>query len=464
MIVVALAVGALAGFLFSQVKAKNVQASLLLAQQQTEVERKAKDDLQQRLQEATASAQELQAQLSDAKAQLSGVQAQLDAERERNSQESQLRQQQAEREMQLRQQQFQEQLRTVQEQFSTLATKVLDQTSDKLKAANNEEMKHITQPLRDNLDRLHEAIQTTNQETAKSTASLTSQLTAMAEQTRKIDTTATRLTNVMRGSNKLQGNWGELFLTEILEQNGFREGVNYDVQQTITDAHGNAMTNDDSGRRMIPDVILHYPKNEDVIIDSKMTIEAYYDYVNSESDVERKKYADDLVKSIRTQFMGLAKKDYSSYVKPPRHAIDFVIMFVPNEGALQLALATDKKLWSDAFDRHVFITSQQNLMAILKMIQMAWRQYTQTENQLRVYGLAEELLKRVGDFIKRFDKVKKDIDALHHDYDEAYSKAYTGRQSIVQKANELKQLGVKEASNYPIPEATLAVTADEELS
>ena len=188
-----------------------------------------------------------------------------------------------------------------------------------------------------------------------------------------------------------------------------------------------------------------------------MSIEAYYEYANGENDTLKKKYADDLVKSVRTQFTNLAKKDYSSYVKPPRHAIDFVIMFVPHEGALQLAMATDKKLWNDAFERKVFITSQQNLMAILKMIEIAWRQYTQTENQQRVYGLAEELLKRVGEFIKRFDKVKKDIDSLSKDYDEAYNKAYTGRQSIVQKANELKTLGVKEAANQPIPEAQFGI-------
>ena len=314
-------------------------------------------------------------------------------------------------------------------------------------------MRTLTTPLNDNLNKLHEAISKTNQETAKSTASLSEQLRAMAEQTEKMDVTATRLTNVMRGGNKIQGNWGELILTEILEQNGFKEGVNYDVQQTLTDAQGNVLLNDESGRRMIPDVILHYPKNEDVIVDSKMSIESYYEYVNCENDALKKKYADDLVKSVRTQFTNLAKKDYSSYVKPPRHAIDFVIMFVPHEGALQLAMATDKKLWNDAFERKVFITSQQNLMAILKMIEIAWRQYTQTENQQKVYGLAEELLKRVGEFIKRFDKVKKDIDSLSKNYDEAYNKAYTGRQSIVQKANELKVLGVKETGTYPIPEA-----------
>jgi DNA recombination protein RmuC len=169
----------------------------------------------------------------------------------------------------------------------------------------------------------------------------------------------------------------------------------------------------------------------------------------------KKKYADDVVKSIRTQFNSLARKDYSAYIKSPRRAIDFVIMYVPYEGALQLALARDPKLWNEAFEKQVFITSQQNLMAILKIIQIAWRQFNQTENQKHVYDLAEELLKRVGDFVKRFDKVGKDIESLHKSYDDAYKKAYTGRQSIVQKANELKQLGVKENATLQIPQAEI---------
>ena len=209
-------------------------------------------------------------------------------------------------------------------------------------------------------------------------------------------------------------------------------------------------------------MILHYPNNEDVIVDSKVSIDAYYNYVNTEDEGLKRKYAEDLVRSIRTQAFGLAKKDYSKYVQKPRKAIDFVIMYVPFEGALQLALATEPKIWGEAFDRQVLITSQQNLIAILKMIQIAWRQYAQTENQKKVFGMAEELLKRVGDFIKRFDKVKKDIENLHRDYDDAYSKAYTGRQSIVQKANELKQLGVKESANQPIPDTEPNLLEDEE--
>ena len=252
-------------------------------------------------------------------------------------------------------------------------------------------------------------------------------------------------------------------LTEILDAQGYKLGTDYDVQQTITDDKGNIVVSDESGKRMIPDVILHYPDNEDVVIDSKMSIDAYYQYVNTDDETLKRKFADYLVKSVRTQAVNLARKDYSRYITKPRRAIDFVIMFVPNEGALQLALAHDPKIWREAFDRHVFITGQQNLMAILRMIQIAWRQYAQTESQKKVFEMADEMIKRVGEFIKRFDKLKKDIDTLHKDYDDAYNKAYTGRQSIVQKANELKSLGVKESANYPIPEPqTLLNEEDEE--
>ncbi|MBF1574079.1 MAG: DNA recombination protein RmuC [Prevotella salivae] len=404
--------------------------------------------------------------LNESKLAVGTLHTQLEAERaqhqkeieslkDRFEHETELRNQQSSNEQQLRQKQFDQQLETIQEQFQNLASKILDQTTQKLKSENVESMSHITQPLKQNIEQLQQAIDKTNHETAKSTASLSEQLKSMAEQTAKIDASATRLSNVMRGANKVQGNWGELTLMNLLDSQGLRLGVDYDVQQTLSDDRGNVLTNEESGKRMIPDVILHYPNNEDIIIDSKMTIDAYANYMNAEDEIVKKKYADDVVKSIRTQFTSLSKKDYTSYIKAPRRAIDFVIMYVPYEGALQLALLTDPKLWHDAFEKKVFITSQQNLMAILKIIQIAWRQYAQTENQKRVYDLADEMLRRVGDFIKRFDKVGKDIETLHKDYDEAYKKAYTGRQSIVQKANDLKVLGAKESANAPIPETQM---------
>lgn len=434
--------GAVVGVLFMLNRKKAVQQTLMLTAQRLTQEETARQGLQQQLDASADDVRVLNDELTSMKVALASKQTQLEAEQEQNS-----------RETALRKEQFEQQLKTVQEQFANLASRLLDQTSVQLKAQNTESMKTLTDPLKENIDQLQRAIQQTNSETAKQTASLSQQLKEMSEQTSRINNTATRLTNVIRGGNKAQGNWGERMLTEILESQGFREGIDFDTQQVIT--------LEDGSRKLIPDVILHYPHNEDVVIDSKMSIEAYYLYVNTEDATWKQKYAQDLVRSIRSQMSGLAQKDYSSYVKPPRRAIDFVIMFVPNEGALQLAMQTDPRLWGEAFDKQVFITSQQNLMAILKMIQIAWRQYAQTENQKRVFGMAEELLRRVGEFIKRFEKVGKDIEALHSDYEEAYKKAFTGRQSIVQKANQLKELGVKETANLPIPPTEIECQNDE---
>ncbi len=427
-------------FLLINGKKKAIETQLFLVKQQMEQEQLGKQELEKRIELLQEEKDSLQNKMIQGQIDFQRVSSELESQKIFHSKESEMRREQ-----------FEQQLKTVQAQFSNLATQILEQTSERLKLTNSESLEHITKPLKVNLEQLQQAIQQTNHESIKNTASLTQQLKEMSLQTEKIENSAHQLTNVIRGGNQVQGSWGERILTDILETQGYIEGVDYDIQYTLTNEKGDAVRNDDTGKRMRPDVILHYPNNEDVIIDAKMSIDAYYKYVQTTEEGLKRKYATDLVNSIRTQAKNLSKKDYSSYVQAPRKAIDFVIMFVPNEGALQLALATEPRLWGEAFEKQVFITSQQNLMAILKMIQIAWRQYTQTENQKRVFSLAEELLKRVGEFIKRFDKIDADINNLRRHYDEAYNKAYTGRQSIVQKANELKELGVKESANQAIP-------------
>lgn len=427
-------------FLLINGKKKAIETQLFLVKQQMEQEQLGKQELENRIELLQEEKNSLQNKMIQGQIDFQRVSSELESQKIFHSKESEMRREQ-----------FEQQLKTVQAQFSNLATQILEQTSERLKLTNSESLEHITKPLKVNLEQLQQAIQQTNHESIKNTASLTQQLKEMSLQTEKIENSAHQLTNVIRGGNQVQGSWGERILTDILETQGYIEGVDYDIQYTLTNEKGDAVRNDDTGKRMRPDVILHYPNNEDVIIDAKMSIDAYYKYVQTTEEGLKRKYATDLVNSIRTQAKNLSKKDYSSYVQAPRKAIDFVIMFVPNEGALQLALATEPRLWGEAFEKQVFITSQQNLMAILKMIQIAWRQYTQTENQKRVFSLAEELLKRVGEFIKRFDKIDTDIINLRKHYDEAYNKAYTGRQSIVQKANELKELGVKESANQAIP-------------
>ena len=201
---------------------------------------------------------------------------------------------------------------------------------------------------------------------------------------------------------------------------------------------------------MRPDVVLHYPGQQDVVIDAKVSVKAYYDYVNEPVEALRQQLLDRHVASLRQHVKELAAKDYSRYIQQPRTAIDFVIMYVPNEGALQVALQRDPKLWAEAFERKVFISSTQNLFAILRMIQIAWRQHNQTENQKKIVMLAEQLVSRIGLFAERMTKMGRDINALSADFNDM-QKSVDGTRGILQKANEMKRLGIKEDVKHPIP-------------
>lgn len=353
-------------------------------------------------------------------------------------------------ETRLRQEQFQEQLNVVREQFHNLAANVLSKTSDRLKDENREAMEHITKPIGDSFAELQKAIVESDREAAKTAASLTERLRQVGEQAERMDRTATRLTNALRGDSKQAGDWGELVLQELLDSQGFKRGFDYDIQDTITDQDGFSVRNEDTGRSMRPDVVLHYPGNQDVVIDAKVSIKAYYDYVNEQAENVRQQMLDRHVQSLRSHVKELAVKDYSRYIQPPRTAIDFVIMYVPNEAALQVALARDPKLWAEAFDKKVFISSTQNLFAILRMIQIAWRQHNQTENQKKIVGLAEQLVSRIGLFAERTAKIGRDIDTLTTDFADM-QKSVDGTRGILQKANEMKQLGIKEDVKHPLP-------------
>jgi len=361
-----------------------------------------------------------------------------------------LLQQQHSMETNLRQKQFDEQLNVVREQFQNLASTLLTKTSDQLRSQNREAMEHITRPINDSFAELKKTIAESDKESARTAASLTERLRQVGEQAERMDKTATRLTNALRGDSKQAGDWGELVLQDLLDSQGFKRGFDYDVQDTLTDADGFIVRNEDTGRKMRPDVILHYPGNQDVVIDAKVSIKAYYDYVNETAEALRTQMLDRHVQSLRSHVKELAAKDYSRYVQPPRTAIDFVIMYVPNETALQVALTRDPKLWNDAFEKKIFISSTQNLFAILRMIQIAWRQHNQTENQKKIVGLAEQLVSRIGLFVERSQKVSRDLDLLRADYDDM-QKSIDGTRGIIQKAGELKRLGIKEDVKHPLP-------------
>ena len=356
-------------------------------------------------------------------------------------------------ETKLREKQFEQQLQTTREQLQNMAQQLMDAQAKKLKEENKESMGTITQPLKDAISEMRKAINDNTKDHTEQSASLREQLRLMMESNREIGEKAEGLANVLRRDNKVSGNMGEIILGDLLASQGLTEGIHYEVQARLRDEQGRPLKNDDTGREMQPDVILHYPQGQDAVIDSKVSLVAYQRYVNAETPEEKERALQEHIKSVRTHVTELARKDYSKYIKAPREAVDFVIMFVPFESSLQLALANDPTLWRDAFEKKVFVTGEQNLLGILHMIHLAWVQNQQAENQEKVFGIAEQLLDRLGDFIQRYQKMGEHLEVVHKDFESAGNKLFTGRQSVVQKGRELIDLGAKENANRRIPKA-----------
>ena len=376
---------------------------------------------------------------------------QLNLELRQKTTELHLLREQADKEAQLRAEKLAAQMDATKEQMTNLAQQLLERNAEKLKLENTESIGQITQPLKEAIGEMRRELTQNRETSAANSATFQEQLRQMLESNERVGEKAANLAQALRGDNKAQGNWGEVILGNLLSCQGLREGIDYDIQTRLRDDLGQDLKNIDTGASMQPDAILHYPHEQDVIIDAKVSLKAYDDYVNAQSEEERTAALAAHVRSIREQYQRLSKKDYSSYVQAPRKSIDFVVMFVPNESALQLALTADSKLWYDAFDHKVLIAGELNLMAILRIIQIVWRQYQQAENQQRVFLIAEELLDRLGDFLKRYQKLG---DALRNSlkaYEDAEKKVFSGRQSVVRKGNELKALGAKENPNRPIP-------------
>ena len=394
-------------------------------------------------------------QLESSAVRLAGAEKEnraLSARAEALAREIEILRRQAGEEARLRSEQFAEQLRTAKEQMTNVARQIMEQNASRLKEQNTENIGNITRPLRDAIADMRKAITDSMRDSAEHSASFREQIRQMVESNREIGEKAESLASVLRRDNKMAGNMGEIILGDLLASQGLTEGIHYEVQARLRDDTGRALKNEDTGREMQPDVILHYPQGQDAIIDSKVSLVAYSKYVNAATSEEKERYLQEHIRSVRAHVTELARKDYSRYVRSPREAVDFVIMFVPFESSLQLALANDPTLWREAFERKVFITGEQNLLGILHIIHVAWVQNQQAENQERVFGLAEQLLDRLGDFVKRYRDLGDVIGRVRKAYDFADKKLVSGAQSVIKKGRELVELGAKENPNRRLPQ------------
>lgn len=347
--------------------------------------------------------------------------------------------------------QFAERLKLVQEQLNTTTERLLKQRSEELDRTNRTQMDSILAPMKAVMAEMKKSMDDNRESFTRSTASLSEQLRQMHATTTSLGAEAEKLSKALQAGPKVQGDFGEMKLNDLLDKFGFTKGVEYDVQYTMRDSKGNVIRNDDTDDMMRPDVVLHYPDHKDVIIDSKASLTAFIGYVNAETDDERKRYLDEHVKSVRRHVDELSAKSYGKYSMEGGTTLDFVIMFVPQEAAMQLAVSADTTLWNYAFERNVVITGEQNLFSLLRLLQIAWTQQRQADNQEQVFGLANSLVERVALFVERFDKIGRNVEAVQAAYDEA-KKAMTGNRGFVTSARKLVEMGAKENPRRKLPE------------
>lgn len=317
----------------------------------------------------------------------------------------------------------------------------------------------IVNPLKETIDKMKNAMADSAKEQTEMSSAMKENIRHLMEQTKATKSSADELAKALKHGTKVQGDWGETILDELLHSQGFTKGVHYDVQATMRDADGKTIHNA-TGGTMRPDVILHLDEQRDVVIDSKVSLTAFMDYVNAENEADRQRYLKQHVESLQKHVKELSVKDYSSYIASPKLKIDYVIMFVPHTGALWTALNEQPDLWRRAMDMNVFVADEQTLFAALRIINLTWTQIVQAQNHERVYALANEMLDRVGQFYERFQSIGAALDKAKVAYDDAGKKLEPSGQSIIQTGNKLKKLGAKQNDKHPIPE----IISDGELS
>ena len=359
----------------------------------------------------------------------------------RTQQESQ--QQQIRSQQESQQKQMEQQMALLREQMSTTSERVLKERAVELSAVNSEQLAKILNPLQQNLQLMRTQTEKMQKDHDDSLRELKTAIQINMERERAMGEQTERLAQALTGQNKIQGNFGELKLSQILEQMELERGLQYDTQETMRDAQGRPITSEE-GRRMIPDAVLHFPDGRDVIIDSKMSFTAFVDYQNAEDETSRNEALRRHLASMRQHVRELAQKQYFRYAKSDKGRLDFVLMYVFQESALQLALQSDTTLWKEAYDQGVVISGSQSLYMTLRVLELTWKQTRQVENQEKMMQCANTLVERVQLFAERFERVGEMLDKTRRSFDELGTVTAPSGPSITTAARNLLRYGAQE--------------------
>lgn len=335
---------------------------------------------------------------------------------------------------------FDETVAKMKAELETQTSQILKKRQEEFEASSSENVSRILQPLNENIRQMREAVDKNTIRHSEMGGKLSDNIKLVIEHSDLARQSAERLVDALKGGGKIQGDWGETILTELLQSQGLVEGIHFDTQTAMKDMAGNTVKGE-GNRTFRPDVILHLDRQRDIIIDAKVSLSAYLDYVNASTDDQRDRALRSHIQSVENHVNELSKKDYTAYVLPPRLRMNYVIMFVPNTVALYAATTAKPDLWRKAMEKNVYIADEQTLYAALRIINMTWRQIAQAENHEKVYSLANEMLDRVSAFYEKFSKIGKQLDDARKSYDDALNKLKDSGKSIPQTCRKLVNLG-----------------------
>ncbi len=343
-------------------------------------------------------------------------------------------------------QHFDEAMGQMKDQARLATDELLKARQQEFKNASSEAIGTLLTPVKEKMDELRKEMLANSDVHKTAQSAIKSDVESLMKYTGRVARSTDQLAAAFKYGNKLQGTWGETILEEILSSQGLTKGVHFDVQPTITDADGHTVRNED-GSLLRPDVIIHLDRRREVIVDAKTSLADYVNYVNAENEEDRARYLRAHIDSIRKHVKELSRKDYSSYIQPPKMSAGYVIMFVPNMGALWTALNQEPELWRWAAEQNVYSADEQSLYGAIRIVQLTWTQVQQAENHEKVFALAGEMMDRVDKFLASYEDMGNALEKAMKAWGEAGKKLSPNGQSITTTAIKLAKMGARKGKH-----------------